>query len=163
MPSPVRCRSTLRCLVAQGTLSFALYFSAIFFSLRTFLDNIKVHSGLNFIMAIMKIKMYDLREGLNADKLLPRNALSGCFLSAMLCSSVDDSALHLATQGPDHILASSSSLPGLPPKPYSLSSALALLTSDLQNRKQSDLSEMPITLHSFLSQKYPRDFPTHLL
>lgn len=79
-------------------------------------------------MAIMKIKMYDLREGLNAVKLLPMNTLSGCFLSAMLCSSVDDSALHLAAQGPDHMLLSSSSLPGQPPKPYSLSSALALLT-----------------------------------
>lgn len=48
-------------------------------------------------MAIMKIKMCDLREGLNADKLLPRNTLSGCFLSAMLCSSVNDTALCLAT------------------------------------------------------------------
>lgn len=106
-------------------------------------------------MAIMKIKMYDLREGLNADKLLPMNTLSGCFLSAMLCSSVDDSALHLATQGPDHMLLSFSSLPGQSPKPYSLSSALALLTSDLQT--ESKMTFQKCQLHYIPS--YLRDIP----
>lgn len=140
---------------SRGT-EFCLVFLSIFFSFRTFLDNIKkVHSELNFIMAIMKIKMYDLREGLNADKLLPMNTLSGCFLSAMLCSSVDDSALHLAAQGPDHMLLSSSSLPGQPPKPYSLSSALALLTSDLQT--ESKVTFQKCQLHYIPS--YLRDIP----
>lgn len=112
-------------------------------------------------MAIMKIKTYDLREGLNADKLLPMHTLSGCFLSATLCSSVDDTALQLAAQGPDHMLLSSPSLPGLPPKPTAY--LLLLLSWRLIYKQKAkwpfrNANYITFLLTSEISQRLPYPF-----